>query len=202
MNEPAGDAGEGHSKSPAHQQGLLSTEFLGAIPFTGLVLVLSLPDNFDKPVWILPADVYFDALTLALALTSVFFIFGSVLTQVVAAGTARERSRVRELAIVCFRAGFVLTLIDLPLLLLAVQPVVAFLVGLIEVSMFVVWVILNDLDSKRSQELSADKANLTPAVANPMEQHLPAPNALNSHVNHWKFLNSSMCVWFARRSSS
>lgn len=152
MNEPGGEAGEGRSRSPTRQQGLLSTEFLGAIPFTGLVLVLSLPGNFDKPVWIFPADVYFDVLTLALALTSVFFIFGSVLIQVVAAGTVRERSRVRGLAIVSFRLGFVITLIDLPLLLLAVQPGVAFLVGLVEVLMFVVWVVLNDLDSKHSQE--------------------------------------------------
>ena len=150
MNGSMNEAEEGRSGGPAHQQGLVSTEFLGAIPFTGLVLVLSLPGNFDKPVWILPADIYFDALTLALALTSVFFIFGSVLTQVVAAGTVKQRSRVGDLAVFSFRAGFVLTLIDLPLLLLAVQPAVAFLVGLIEVVIFVVWIAFNDLDSRHS----------------------------------------------------
>lgn len=150
MNKPVSESGESHSRGPARQQGLISTEFLGAIPFTGLVLVLSLPGNFDKPVWILPADVYFSALTLALAMTSVFFIFGSVLMQVVAAGTAREVSRVGQLAIVCFRAGFVTTLIDLPLLLLAVQAGVAFLVGLVEVLLFIVWIAFNYLDSKHS----------------------------------------------------
>jgi hypothetical protein len=124
-------------ESAYHEQLLVVGGLSGGIAFTGLVLVLSLPSSFDVAVFYLPSWMYYQTLVGALAVTSGLFVLGSLALSPVAAGSSSARSEREDFGTKCYSAGFILVLIDLPLLLVPLAPIAAVVVSLVEIVLFV-----------------------------------------------------------------
>jgi len=137
-------------ESIIHQQALVVMGFFSGFAFTALVLIMQSPTAFRVAVGPVSGEMYFEALTTAIAVVASVCIFGVLAAMEVAAGLADSGSLVDKFGFACFLLGVLGFVAVLPLLLVPFTEIgSAILVGLEIVLLLVYFLSPSGASSKR-----------------------------------------------------
>ncbi len=123
--------------------------FLGGIAFTGLVLVLTMPDNFQPAIFGKYAVIWFYALIWILAGTCAVCVFASFGFMQLAGGLVLQGGMVEWISVIFSSLGLLGFVFALPMLIFAFTPTGAGLLFVVELIFVAILGIVVPRDRKK-----------------------------------------------------
>jgi len=155
MNRLSMETKEAKWESPFHQQVLLVNGFLGGIAFTGLILVLTDPNNFQPAIFKQYAVIYFYFLIAILAGSSALCVLSSLAEMQIAGGMVLPGSSTEWFGTLTSTFGFMGFGLALPMLIFPFTIVGASVVLLMEATLWVLLGLIVPRDRKKAKEAHA-----------------------------------------------